>query len=79
MPRYIGANLSFSSDAYLAVGGFAHIPCHEDVDLVRKFKAEDFSMIWSNRVRVTTSSRLQARASEGFAAFLNNLEQKNLH
>ena len=78
-PHIHGANLSFSSDAYLAVGGFAHIPCHEDVDLVRKFKAEDFSMIWSNRVRVTTSSRLQARASEGFAAFLNNLEQNNLH
>ena len=74
-----GANLSFSSEAYFAVGGFSPLCCHEDVDLVRKFKAEDFSIICSNRVRVTTSSRLQARASEGFAAFLTNLEQNNLH
>ena len=78
-PHIHGANLSFSSDAYLAVGGFAHIPCHEDVDLVGKFEAQSYAITWSNRVRITTSSRLQARASKGFAAFLNNLEQKNLH
>jgi len=78
-PHIHGANLSFSSDAYLAVGGFAHIPCHEDVDLVGKFEAQSYAITWSNRVRITTSSRLQARASEGFAAFLNNLEQNNLH
>lgn len=74
-----GANLSFSSDAYLAVGGFAHIPCHEDVDLIGKFKAQSYAITWSNRVRVITSSRLQARATEGFAAFLTNLEQKKPH
>ncbi len=78
-PHIHGANLSFSSEAYLAVGGFSSLPCHEDVDLVRKFEAECFTIIWSNRVRVTTSSRLQARTSEGFAAFLTNLEQNNLH
>ncbi len=78
-PHIHGANLSFSSDAYMAVGGFAHIPCHEDVDLVGKFEAQSYAITWSNRVRITTSSRLQARASEGFAAFLNNLEQNNLH
>ena len=69
-----GANLSFSSAAYLAVGGFAALPCHEDVDLVKKFEKQDFAITWSNRVRVITSSRLQARAAEGFAAFLANLE-----
>jgi glycosyltransferase involved in cell wall biosynthesis len=74
-----GANLSFSSDAYLAVGGFAHISCHEDVDLVGKFEAQGLVIIWSNRVRVMTSSRLQARATGGFAAFLNNLEQNSLY
>nr|WP_254423181.1 hypothetical protein [Psychrobacter sp. DAB_AL32B] len=74
-----GANLSFSSDAYVAVGGFAHIACHEDVDLVRRFEAQSYAITWSNRVRVMTSSRLQARATEGFAAFLNNLEQNNPH
>lgn len=70
-----GANLSFSSKAYLAVGGFAPLPCHEDVALVRTFENQGYPITWSNRVRVTTSSRLQARATEGFAAFLANLEK----
>ena len=73
-----GANLSFSAAAYLAVGGFAPLPCHEDVDLVKKFESQGYAITWSNRVRVTTSSRLQARASEGFAAFLTNLEKGHL-
>ncbi|WP_296404695.1 glycosyltransferase [Psychrobacter sp.] len=69
-----GANLSFSSEAYLKVGGFANMPCHEDVDLVKRFEAKGYNIVWSNKVRVVTSSRLQARAKEGFAAFLTNLE-----
>ncbi|TXD98628.1 glycosyltransferase [Psychrobacter frigidicola] len=73
-----GANLSFSSEAYLAVGGFAPLPCHEDVDLVKKFETRGYAITWSNRVRVITSSRLEARATEGFAAFLANLEKINL-
>lgn len=73
-----GANLSFRSDAYLSVDGFAPLPCHEDVSLVKKFEAQNYNIIWSNRVRVITSSRLQARAAEGFAAFLTNLENNNL-
>lgn len=73
-----GANLSFSSEAYLAVGGFDPLPCHEDVDLVKKFETQGYTITWSNRVRVITSSRLEARASEGFAAFLANLEKSHL-
>lgn len=73
-----GANLAFSAEAYLAVGGFNPLPCHEDVDLVNKFNKHGFDVIWSNKVRVATSSRLQARASEGFAAFLSNLENTSL-
>lgn len=73
-----GANLSFCSEAYLAVGGFAPLPCHEDVDLVKRFEADGYNIIWSNQVRVITSSRLQARATEGFANFLVNLEKNNL-
>lgn len=72
-----GANLSFSSAAYLAVGGFASMPCHEDVDLVKKFERDGLAITWSNQVRVMTSSRLQARTAEGFAAFLANLENNN--
>ena len=73
-----GANLSFSSKSYLAVGGFAPLPCHEDVDLVKIFEDQGYAITWSNRVRVITSSRLDARANEGFAAFLANLEKDNL-
>jgi glycosyltransferase involved in cell wall biosynthesis len=69
-----GANLSFSKEAYLAIGGFAALACHEDVDLVNRFEAQCYAITWSNRVRVSTSSRLQARAKEGFGAFLANLE-----
>lgn len=73
-----GANLSFSCEAYLAVGGFAPLSCHEDVDLVKKFETRGYAITWSNHVRVITSSRLEARATEGFAAFLANLEKSNL-
>lgn len=72
-----GANLSFCADAYLAVGGFDAMPCHEDVALVNKFSEQNLPIIWSNRVRVVTSSRLDARTSEGFAHFLRTLQQKN--
>ena len=73
-----GANLMFSSEAYLTVGGFDPLPCHEDVDLVKKFEAQGYAITWSNQVRVITSSRLEARAAEGFAAFLANLEKSHL-
>lgn len=74
-----GANLSFSADAYQAVGGFSALPCHEDVDLVRRFEAQGFNLCWSNQVRVVTSSRLVARADEGFAHFLKNLQHAPFH
>lgn len=74
-----GANLSFEAAAYLAVGGFDAMPCHEDVNLVKKFEAKGYSIGWSNQVRVTTSSRLVARATEGFAHFLSNLESQTSH
>lgn len=73
-----GANLSFRKEAYLAAGGFAPLACHEDVDLVNRFRKKHYSITWSNRVRVLTSSRLEARAKEGFGKFLENLEKNNL-
>lgn len=68
-----GANLSFSREAYLSVGGFDPITCHEDVKLVEKFKNHNFSITWSNQVRVFTSSRLNARAPNGFSSFLKKM------
>lgn len=71
-----GANLSFASQDYLAVGGFDELTCHEDVGLVKKFEQANLPIIWSNLVRVVTSSRLDARAKEGFAHFLRGLENQ---
>lgn len=68
-----GANLAFSAQAYQQVGGFSALPCHEDVDLVKRFVAAQLPICWSNQVRVATSSRLEARAPEGFAHFLTQL------
>jgi hypothetical protein len=73
-----GANLSFASQDYLAVGGFDELTCHEDVGLVKKFEQANLPIIWSNLVRVVTSSRLDARAKEGFAHFLRGLENQPL-
>lgn len=69
-----GANLSFSAAAYITSGGFQPIPCHEDVKLVEQMQAINLNIMWTNRVRVTTSSRLDARAPEGFAYFLRAIE-----
>lgn len=69
-----GANLSFSAAAYQSVGGFLPLNCHEDVRLIERMREQGLNIVWSNVVRVTTSSRLMARAPEGFAAFLNHLE-----
>lgn len=71
-----GANLSFSRDAYLASGGFESVQCHEDVKLVERFKILNLSIIWSNKVRVTTSSRLLARTPHGFSSFLQSLNSE---
>ena len=69
-----GANLSFSSTAYIQAGGFKALYCHEDIHLVKQMLSLDLKIIWSNLVRVKTSSRLNARAPEGFASFLQQLE-----
>ena len=39
-----GGNLRFSAKAYLEVGGFAALPCHEDVDLVKRFESQGYSI-----------------------------------
>jgi len=69
-----GANLSFSSTAYLQTGGFKALCCHEDVDLIQRMRNLNLKIIWTNLVRVKTSSRLNARAPEGFSSFLHQLE-----
>lgn len=68
-----GANLCFSTEAYLLAGGFDHLACHEDVGLVHKIQRLGLKISWSNKLRVITSARLIGKAPQGFSCFLLNL------
>lgn len=70
-----GANLGFSRDAYLQVGGFAAMPTGEDQDLVDRLRRGGFRVDFCAAAPVDTSSRRQARSDAGFADYLNELEQ----
>lgn len=69
-----GANLSFAAGAYRAVGGFAPVRCHEDVQLVEALRANGEPIAWATDLPVVTSARRQARAPLGFASYLTSLE-----
>jgi glycosyltransferase involved in cell wall biosynthesis len=68
-----GANLGVSAAAYLRAGGFPPLACHEDVQLIRQLEMSGARIAWSCRPRVTTSTRLNARAQGGFADYLRTL------
>lgn len=68
-----GANLGFSLDAYRAVGGFAPLALHEDVDLVGRMRRAGVDRVATGSIAVTTSGRRTARAAGGFAAYLEDL------
>ena len=72
-----GANLGISADAYRRAGGFRHLDCSEDVDLVRALQSTGATVAWSAKPRVVTSARKEARASGGFAhALLDAVAQR---
>lgn len=73
-----GANLGISAWAYQLSGGFKSQTAHEDVCLVQASLAAGHNIAWSARPRVKTSARLQARAPEGFATYLNGLLLRTL-
>lgn len=68
-----GANLGISATAYRLAGGFPPLACHEDVQLIRQLELNGARIAWSCRPRVTTSTRLEARAAGGFADYLRDL------
>jgi glycosyltransferase involved in cell wall biosynthesis len=68
-----GANLGVSAAAYLRAGGFPPLACHEDVQLIRQLEMNGARIAWSCRPRVTTSTRLNARAQGGFGDYLKTL------
>lgn len=72
-----GANLCFKASSYKVLGGFKPMPCHEDVDLVKRAEKMGMHITWSNQLRVVTSSRLISRVREGFSQFLWSIERQN--
>ncbi|GFM81264.1 glycosyl transferase [Pseudomonas cichorii] len=70
-----GANLGVSASAYLRAGGFPFLTCHEDVHLVRQLERSGARIAWSCRPQVTTSTRLDPRASGGFGDYLRLLSE----
>lgn len=68
-----GANLGFAMAAYEAVGGYAPLPLHEDVDLVTAMQEVGIGWIATGAIPVTTSGRAVGRVSGGFASYLGKL------
>ncbi|WP_460125353.1 glycosyltransferase family 2 protein [Pseudomonas sp. S2_C03] len=70
-----GANLGISAEAYRRAGGFEHLACDEDVQLVRQLERCGATIAWSQRPQVLTSARLDSRARGGFGDYLRQLAQ----
>ena len=66
-----GANLGIRGSSYAAVGGWARLASHEDVDLAdRAARVPDLRVRRCGDVVVETSSRTRGRAPDGFADYL---------
>ena len=70
-----GANIGVRASAYLDVGGFPHLPCHEDHALWNALRAGGHRVVATRRVWVTTSARRVPRARGGFSDTLLALER----
>jgi len=71
-----GANLGCSTAAYRKAGGFQPLTFNEDVALVDALIATGASVGWSNKVRVSTSARLDSRTPWGFGATLRAASER---
>lgn len=67
-----GANLGVRLSSYLAAGGFPPVANGEDVALVAAVRDLGGRVV-TGRSRVVTSARTEARAPEGFAAYLRQM------
>jgi len=65
-----GANLGVSAHAYRRAGGFRHLACDEDKQLVHSLEASGARIAWCAAPRVTTSARRDVRATGGFGTTL---------
>ncbi|MFJ4210416.1 glycosyltransferase [Paenarthrobacter sp. NPDC089675] len=75
-PYIYGANFGIRASAYLGAGGFPRVRAHEDRILAERLRRRGFRVVASDSLRVTTSGRTEARAPQGFAAYLRQLAHK---
>jgi glycosyltransferase involved in cell wall biosynthesis len=71
--RVHGANLGFTFDACLRVGGYPAVELHEDVLLMRAMRATGIRVVCTDTTEVVTSGRRLGRVSNGFAGYLRRL------
>ncbi len=72
-----GANLGMRASTYVRLGGFAPLALHEDADLVQRARCDSsVQVIATDRLRVSTSTRSEARCAGGFADYLADLESE---
>lgn len=65
-----GPNLSIKKSVYGAIGGIRPLHFLEDVDLYKRVVSEGFIVKHCLKCKVTTSTRIDSRCSEGFGAEL---------
>lgn len=70
-----GANLAVSAAAYVDVGGFDPVVCHEDTGLVAALIDAGRSVAWAADLAVVTSGRARGRAPGGFSGYLRALAE----
>jgi glycosyltransferase involved in cell wall biosynthesis len=71
-----GANLGVRASAYVLAGGFPRLRSHEDRALVERLRQLGAAVRSTDTLRVRTSGRTDARAPQGFAAYLRSLTQE---
>lgn len=76
-PHVHGANLGVRASAYLRAGGFPHQRSHEDRALVERLQRRGYRVTSTDTVRVLTSGRTEARAPQGFGAYLRALGRES--
>ena len=72
-PYIHAANLGIRGSTYQRLGGFDHVATHEDLRLVTRASEVGVTVTATDTIRVRTSSRLSARAPDGFASYLRQL------
>jgi cellulose synthase/poly-beta-1,6-N-acetylglucosamine synthase-like glycosyltransferase len=69
-PHVYGANLGVRASAYLRAGGFPRQRSQEDRALAARLRRHGYRITSTDTVRVVTSGRTEARAPQGFGAYL---------